>query len=279
MKQSMKKIQLLFAAGICFSTVTLAQKSSLKLPSGKSYQVLNKLETTSSTDVQGQTMESKANISSTYKIDVKNKSGVTYNLTNTLSHINMKMSMMGQDMNFDSDSSSDMNGEFGSALKDYINKPKDIEVDNSGKIVSADTTDTSATGIAKRLNLAQTGYGTQLAFLPLPSNPKTGSTWTETSNSDGMSRTTNYTIKDISGNIATISFTGTDSVETTMEQQGMEISTKTHGKMVGEEKVDLRTGVIQSSTSTGDASGTVTAMGQDFPMTTKISSSTTVKEL
>ena len=276
----MKKIQLFFAASICFSTATIAQtNASLKLPTGKTYQVENKLETSSSTDVQGQTMESKANITSTYKIDVKNKTGENYNLTNTLSHINMSMSMMGQDINFDSDSTSDMKGEFGSALKDYVNQPKDLTIDNSSKIVSADSTDTSATGIAKRLNLAQTGYGTQLAFLPLPENPKVGTIWTENTNSDGMSRTTNYTIKDISGDIATIAFTGTDSVQTTMEQQGMEIATKTTGKVVGEEKVDIKTGVIQSGSSTGDASGTVSAMGQDFPMKTKITSTTTVKEL
>jgi len=276
----MKKIQLFFAAAISFSSVAVAQSNvSFKLPTGKTYQVTNKLETNSSTDVQGQTMESKANITSTYKINVKNAAGKIYNLTNTLTHIDMNMSMMGQDITFDSDSSSDMNGEFGSALKDYVNQPKDIQVDNSGKIVSADSTDTSATGIAQRLQLAQTGYGTQLAFLPLPANPKEGSAWTETTNSNGMTRTTNYTIKEISGNMATISFNGTDSVETTMEQQGMEISTKTHGKVVGEEKVDIKTGVIQSGSSTGDASGTVSAMGQDFPMTTKITSSTTVKEL
>jgi hypothetical protein len=64
-----------------------------------------------------------------------------------------------------------------------------------------------------------------------------------------------------------------------MEQQGMEIATKTTGKVVGEEKVDIKTGVIQSGSSTGDASGTVSAMGQDFPMKTKITSTTTVKEL
>ena len=276
----MKKIQLFFVAAICCSTATIGQtNASLKLPTGKTYQVENKLETTSSTDVQGQTMESKANITSTYKIDVKNKAGENYNLTNTLSHINMSMSMMGQDINFDSDSTSDMKGEFGSALKDYVNQPKDLTIDHSAKIVSADSTDTSATGIAKRLNFAQTGYGTQLAFLPLPENPKVGTSWTENTNSDGISRTTNYTIKDISGDMATISFTGTDSIVTTMEQQGMEIATKTTGKVVGEEKVDIKTGVIQSGSSTGDASGTVSAMGQDFPMKTKITSTTNVKEL
>ncbi|HEU5053741.1 MAG TPA: DUF6263 family protein [Hanamia sp.] len=276
----MKKAPLLFSASFLFSIAGIGQsKSTLKLPSGKTFQVINQLETSSSTDVQGQTMESKANIASTYKIEVKGNSGPNYNLTNTLSHINMSMTMMGQDMTFDSDSSSDMNGEFGSALKDYINKPKAIQIDNTGKIISADSTDTSATGIAQRLNLAQTGYGTQLAFLPLPSNAKVGTKWTENSNNNGIVRTTDYTITAISGNVATVAFTATDSIQVKMEQQGMEIETKTHGKSQGEDKVDIKTGVILSSSSTGDASGTVSAMGQDFPMTTKITSTTTVKEL
>jgi hypothetical protein len=249
------------------------------LPTGKTYQVENKIETTSSTDVQGQSMESKANVTSIYKIAVKNKSGENYSLTNTLSHIVMDMSMMSQQVNFDSDKKEDMDGEIGSALKSYINQPKDLQIDKSGKIISEDSTDTSATGIAKRLNFAQTGYGTQLAFLALPANAKVGSSWIDSSNDDGISRTTNYTIKDISGGIANISFTSKVSTDATMEQNGMEISTKTKGKVTGEEKVDVKTGIIQSSTSTGDTSGTVTAMGQDFPTSAKVTSTTTVKEL
>ena len=79
--------------------------------------------------------------------------------------------------------------------------------------------------------------------------------------------------------MATVSFTAKDSISITMEQNGMEISTKTSGKAEGEEKVDMKTGVIQSSTYKGDASGTVNAMGQEFPMSTKITSNTTVTEL
>lgn len=276
----MKKVQLFFATAICFSTASIGQtNTSLKLPAGKTFQVENKLETSSSTDVQGQTMESNANVTSTYKIVVKNKTNDTYNLTNTLTRLALKMSMMGQDVNFNSDTASDMNGEFGSALKEYVNQPKDITIDQTGKVVSADTSDTSATGIAQRLNLAQTGYGTQLAFVALPATTKVGTSWTETTNSEGMSKVINYTIKAINGNIATVAFTGTDSVTTSMEQQGMQIATKTSGKVAGEEKVDLKTGVIQSASSTGDASGTVSAMGQEFPMTTKVTSTTTIKEL
>lgn len=276
----MKKIKLFLFAIVCFSTASVGQtNTSIKLSTGKIYQVDNKIETNSSTEVQGQTMESKFNVTSTYKIEVKGKTGDNYNLTNTLSHIVMDMNVMSQQINFDSDKKEDMDGQMGTGLKAFVNQPKDLQMDNSGKVIFKDSTDSSLSGVAQKLNLAQTGFGTQLAFLALPDNVKVGSSWTDSTNTDGISRTTNYTIKSISGGIADVSFTGTTTSDVKMEQNGMEISTKTTGKINGDEKVEVKTGVIQSSTSTGDASGTVTAMGQDFPATVKVTSSTTVKEL
>lgn len=276
----MKKIKLFLFATVCFSTASVGQtNTSLKLSTGKTYQVDNKVETNSTTEVQGQTMESKFNVTSTYKIEVKGKTGDNYNLTNTLSHIVMDMNVMSQQINFDSDKKDDMDGQMGAGLKAFVNQPKDLQMDNSGKIVSKDSSDSSLSGVAQRLNLAQTGFGTQLAFVALPDNVKVGSSWTDSSNTDGISRTTNYTIKSISGGIADVSFTGTTTSNVKMEQNGMEISTKTTGKVNGEEKAEVKTGIIQSSTSTGDASGTVSAMGQDFPATVKVTSTTTVKQL
>lgn len=276
----MKKIKVFLFATVCFSTPSIGQTNTfLKLSTGRIYQVDNKIETTSTTDFQGQSIESKANVASTYKIEVKGKTDDNFNLTNTLSHIVMDMSVMSQQINFDSDKKEDMDGEMGTALKSFINKPKHLQIDNSGIVVSKDSTDSSLSGVAQRLNFAQTGFGTQLAFLALPDNVKVGSTWTDSSNTNGISRTNNYTVKDISGGIADVLFTGKTTTNAKMEQNGMEISTKTTGKISGEEKVDVKTGVIQSSTSTGDASGTVTAMGQDFPATVKVNSTTTVKQL
>ena len=124
----MKKVKLIFATIICFSTATIGQSNgSLKLTKGEKYQVDNKIETTSSTDVQGQSMESKLNITSTYNIDVKDKANTNYNLTNTITHMLIDMSMMGTEINFDSNKPDDMNGQMGSTLKDYINKPKIIQ--------------------------------------------------------------------------------------------------------------------------------------------------------
>ena len=276
----MKRIKIILPAALFFVTAsTIGQtKSKLKLPENKKYQVVNTLQSNSTTNIQGQSMESAVNVSSTYDIEVKGKSGSEYNLSSTISKLTTNMTMMGQEIKFDSENKEDMEGPFGSALKDFIGKPKDMKMDASGN-VTFDEKDTAMSEIAKQLHLTQNAFGTQLAFLALPEKAKVGATWTDKTDNDGISKTTNYTIQNITGNIATVSFDSVDSVATSMEQNGMEISVKTSGKSSGEEKVDLKTGVIQSSTTKADATGTVSAMGQEFPMSTKITSNTTVTEL
>lgn len=277
----MKKISLLLASAICLSTAITAQTTgTLKLIKGQKYVVENKLSTSSSTQVQGQNMESTADVATVYNIEVKDKTdNNNINLSNTISNIKMNMSMMGQSITFDSDKKEDMDGNIGSTLKDFINQPKDVVIDHAGNVKPS--TDTSAvSGLAKQLDFDASGYGAELAFLALPKNPKVGDTWTDNNSGDStLAKSITYTIKEINGNIATVSFTGTVTTQKTIEQQGMEIGTKTKGKISGEEMVDVKTGVVQTNNSTTDASGTVSAMGQDFPTSTKVTSTTTVKVL
>ena len=83
------------------------------------------------------------------------------------------------------------------------------------------------------------GYGANMAFEALPKNAKVGTTWADSSSSDGISRVTNYTIKEINGNKATIVLDGTLNTDVKSEMQGMEITTKTKGKFSGEDIVDI----------------------------------------
>ena len=48
-------------------------------------------------------MESTADITSVYAIEVKDLKDNNYNMTNSISSIKMNMTSMGQNMNFDSD--------------------------------------------------------------------------------------------------------------------------------------------------------------------------------
>ena len=277
----MKKITLFTIAVTFISMGLFAQDNrSLNLKKGQKYVVENKISTKSSTEMQGQSMEANADITSTYNIEVKEVVADNYNLTNTVTAVKMNMTQMGQEMNFDSEKKEDIDGPIGSALKDYIKQPKEVVIDKSGKIISQKTDEKadSTNMIAKQLgNFEATGYGADMAFESLPPNAKAGSTWTSKKDNAGISKTTNYTVKSINGNLATLSLSGDITSDTKMENQGMEITTKTTGKFSGEEIVDITTGVIQSNTSTVDASGIIGVMGQELPTSSKITSTTTVK--
>lgn len=278
----MKKITLFLAAAVFVSTTTFAQDQSVNLKKGQKYVVENKVTTTSSTEMQGQTMDANADVTSTYNIEVKDVAGDNYNLTNTLTGIKMNVSQMGQEMSYDSQKPEDADGPIGGTLKDFINQPKNVVVDKSGKVVPQKTSDSSSEEnmIIKQLgDFEATGYGANMAFESLPKNIKTGTTWTNKSAENGITKTTNYKVTAINGNIATIALDGTVSSDTKMENQGMEITTKTTGKFTGEEKVDIKTGVIQSNTTTVDASGTIGVMGQELPTSSKITSTTTVRSI
>jgi len=278
----MKKISLFLAAAVFVTTTTLAQEQTVNLKKGQKYVVENKVTTTSSTEMQGQSMEANADVTSTYNIEVKDVAGDNYNLTNTLTGIKMNVSQMGQEMSYDSQKPEDADGPIGGTLKDFINQPKNVVVDKSGKVVPQKTSDSASEEnmIIKQLgDFEATGYGANMAFESLPKNIKTGTTWTNKSAENGITKTTNYKVTAINGNIATIALDGTVSSDTKMENQGMEITTKTTGKFTGEEKVDIKTGVIQSNTTTVDASGTIGVMGQELPTSSKITSTTTVKSI
>lgn len=279
----MKKITLPVAAVIFISSGIFAQgNNSLHLKKGQKYVVENKIITKSSTELQGQAMEANADVISTYKIEVRDVVDGNYNLTNTVTAVKMNMSQMGQEMAFDSEKAEDVEGPMGGVLKDYIKQPKEVVVDKSGKVVtpSKGEKEDSLNTLARQFtNFDVTGYGADIAFESLPGDIKAGSTWTSKKERDGITKTTTYTVKSISGNLATLTLSGDIASDTKMENQGMEITTKTTGKFSGEEIVDLTSGVIQSNNSTADASGIIGVMGQELPTSSKVTSTTTVKLL
>jgi len=278
----MKKISVLVVAAMCSSMALLAQSNaSLNLKKGQKYVVENKISTKSSTEMQGQQMEADVDATTSYNIEVKDEVANNYNLTNTITNLKMNMTQMGQEMTFDSDKKDDLNGPIGSSLKDFINQPKAVVIDKSGKVIQEkkeQKADDASSMMAKQLgNFEATGFGADMAFEALPQNVKVGSTWTNKTDADGISKTTNYTVKAINGKLATIGLEGTLATDTKMEMQGMEITTKTTGTFAGEEIVDITTGVVQSNNSTTDAKGIVGVMGQELPTSSKVTSATTVK--
>jgi hypothetical protein len=285
----MKKISLFIAAVFVGITGAFAQNDgAVNLPKGQKYVVETKVTTKSTSEMGGQSMESTADITSVYAIEVKDLKDNNYNMTNSISSLKMSMTSMGQNINFDSDKKEDMDGEIGSNVKSYINQPKDVVMDKSGNVIVSKQKDTAkgndATNQTEMMlkqmgDPEQQGYGAKMAFLPISKKAKEGASWQDSVSADGVTRVTNYLIKEIKGNTATISVSGTENRDTKMEMQGMEISTKTAGKFTGEESVEINTGVIFQNNTSADASGTISVMGQDIPTTIKATSVTTVKPI
>ncbi|MEO5649953.1 MAG: hypothetical protein ABIR03_08525, partial [Ginsengibacter sp.] len=104
----MKKVKLFVIATICISTISFAQSNnSIHLKKGQKYAVENKISTKNSTEAQGQTMETNIEATTTFNIEVNDIVSNNYNLINTVDGVKMAMTMMGQEMNFDSDKKED----------------------------------------------------------------------------------------------------------------------------------------------------------------------------
>jgi len=125
----------------------------------------------------------------------------------------------------------------------------------------------------------ETGYGVNLAFVSTPSKISTGYNWTDSSNKEGIQRSTTYTVKEIKGTDAVITITGILNTDAKSQMQGMDIVNKSKGNLKGEEILDITTGVIKERTTTLESAGTISIESQGFeiPMTTKVTFVSSVK--
>jgi hypothetical protein len=282
----MKKLSFLVAAAFIMPAAIFSQNNgSVTLAKGQKYVVENKVSTTSNSEMQGQSMETTADVTSVYNIAVDNIQNDNYNMINKIAAIKLTMSSMGNNINFDSDKKEDMAGDMGSNLKDIINAPNPVVMDKSGNIIVSKTDTSTQKAAASQTEMLlkqmgdpeQMGYGAKIAFIAIPKKAKAGTNWQDSTSADGVTRVTNYVIKEINGNDAVVGISGTENRDTKMEMQGMEIGTKTTGTFTGEQTVDVTTGVISKNNLTADAKGTISVMGQDIPTTVKATSVTTVK--
>ena len=150
-------------------------------------------------------------------------------------------------------------------------------MEKTGDVTTMNSAFSSA--LPQQENAEANGYGARIAFLPLPINLKVGSAWVEFSENGSSSKYTTFIVREVNENIATIDFNGTTSIEGLIELQGVNLRQKVFGRYYGEQKVDVNSGVIQFHSSTTDVSGLIAARGQDLPVTVKIVSTTSVKNL
>ncbi len=273
----LKTINLFATAAILTCSVSFAQTNNkLDLKKGQKYLVENNSSTYSTTEVQGQPMEVTIKATTTYQIEVTDNKDNLYNLTNTIKNVKMELTQMGQQVNFDSDKKEDLDGPMGSAFKTYLGVPQKVTINNQGDLMTeaSKKTDKSATPLG---DFESTGFGASMAFQALPKELKVGQTWKGSKTADGTITNTNYTVKAINGDFATLTISGDMDINKKMEQMGMEMTAKSKGKFTGEEVVNIKTSIIQSQSMVINSDGNIEVMGQELPTSAKVTSITSVK--
>ena len=264
-------------------------KTELNKPvfkAGQKFQTSNIVKTTSKMEMMGQEMETKADVAITRLFEIKKQNGNLYNVAATITKMATTAEMMGQSMSYDSDKKEDAGTEIGKLLKDKINVPADMEMNDEGKITplkkeKKDSAD--AGGIAAMMESMGAGADetalTDDMFINIPKNLKAGDTWSDSIIAEGTKTYRDYTVKSLEGSDAVVTIAGKQTLDKKMETNGMEMTMLMESKLTGEMTADTSTGVIKQRLLVSEGSGNLEMMGQQVPMTTKVETTSTTMNL
>jgi Family of unknown function (DUF6263) len=255
---------------VSFAFASLQASAQLNIEAGKTY----KVTTTSDgvMEMMGNENANKVTITASIKISGLEKD--LYKGTNTITKMTMVGSMMGQDINFDSDKKADMDGQLGQMMASKVNKATEFTV-NKTTGVYKETSEDKEGGMGEMMSGGKSGAS---IFYPAVIGKKQGEKWTETNDKDGLKTTMNYEVISVNGNVLSLSFSSTTKGTTTSEMQGQSVDIAVDTKTSGTITVDALTGIMKQSVMNIDGSSTMEAGGgQSMTIGNKSKVTTTVE--
>lgn len=262
----------LFAISLTGAVSLMAQPVKIGVMAGQKYKVETTTKVNSSAEVMGQTMENNIDSKNTTVYEIKGSGQDGLALEATITNMAVTANAMGQEMSFDSDKK-DNSGPMAEMLTPRINKAKSIILDTKGNITKQDAEEESSQ--AAMLGLSDANATTVELFLPVlvgrelkvgDSFPDAGFVKKEKYNSRDSGV---YRITAIENGVASISYTGTQVINATMEQMGMEMTNNSNNTVKTEMQVDVNTGVVLLKASVIESSVSIEAAGMTIPASGK----------
>ena len=99
-------------------------------------------------------------------------------------------------------------------------------------------------------------------FLLIPNGTKIGNSWTTEDSLNGFKTKTNYTIKEVKNNIASVDFNGISNFTKTFSNQGNNIFVQAQIIKSGYLLVNIYTGILQKKTMKTNCETATVAMGE-----------------
>ncbi len=286
----MKKIYIavscLFVTGLSFAqplSTGVSPAGKIKLTNGQKIIVEN------TTDIQASLimgMEVTGKSITVNLLEVKNSTDKDYTISSTLTKLKVNMNMMGQPNNYDSENKESNNEEMAKIFDERMNKPVDVIIDNltgaslteKKKAKKQDADDTNpADELMKMFSDNSDDAIVSGAFAIIPQGKSTGDSWADTTTAKDLKVIRKYTLNAVSANEATIQADIVSNAVSKLNFQEMEFEIKTETKTKAEIIADINTGLVKKKNSTADISGSIPMMGQDMPISAKVTSSGTYK--
>lgn len=284
----MKPILLIASFVVAFTASAQKINPKIKFQQGQKLEMISKVNTVMSMEMMGQSMDTKVDAVITRSFDVEDvKSGLA-----TIEHkvkrlqLNMDIPLVGN-QSFDSDNEADMKGDGGKAMEKALKNKYAIQVDASGKIaaIKVDDDNPNKSGVEEKENmmsgamsqigagvtLPKVGESSEFKIFPAKEISK-GETWFDSTETGKIV----YTLSEISNHELIVSYTEEGKTNRKQEANGMEITMSSIDKTTGRITIDKATGLLKEKTSTTDSQGTMEVMGQEMPMTTKTTTTTTL---
>lgn len=246
---------------------------------GQQFEMQGSKHTLTIYTMEGQDKEFVLGMDLFFHVNVVKAVGTSAVLDITLTRRLIRMKIMEQEHNLDSDSAHHgRNTAIGKALMEGIGKKDQLVVGRSGNVVASSDSMITRNDLSHLDNTERRpGYRFELVA-PLPDRPiRKGDQWTDTMKSEINNSTINFRLTSIEKGIGMVEHSGnTTNVGKTISN-GMEAYMNTAGTSTGSYTFDIKTGILKTSSITVETSGTTTMRGQDIPIKTKTVSSIVVK--
>jgi hypothetical protein len=286
MKKIIFTVAGLFITAVIFSqslSATTSAPGKIKLVNGQKIMVETKLIIEAGL---GMGMELNSTSTNQNLLEVKNSTAGNYTISNTLTKMKLDMNMMGQPTSYDSEKKGSNSDDMAKIFDERMNKPTDIIIDNktglaiteNKKVKKADTENANpADDLMKMFGDISDDAVVSAAFEMIPTGKKIGDSWSDTLTMKDSKTIRNYTFKSVTGNDAVLLLDIVSTATNKMEFQEMEFEIKSTTKTTGEILTDLNTSLVKQKTTTSDITGSFQMMGQDMPISAKVSSSSIYK--
>jgi Family of unknown function (DUF6263) len=261
------------------------QKISGKLSffQGQSLQVELQVKTTIAQQIMGQAIDFNIDATANHSYTVTNTTDDNSTLHHDINRIRFSFDGMGNKMNFDSNEDKDINGRFGTPIKEILTKKYDIIVDPTGlvlmaipeKIELADADNQAAllmTMLSDVKDLVQPPQKGKPSFFKILPDKEVGKgdTWTDSFTDDRGKTDIAYILTEINDTTIVIDYVSSSATITKSVMAGNDVTTKLSNKTTGKIFLHRNTGILKEKTINTESNGIAeTASFGNLPVTSK----------